>query len=76
MRSSWIGRKIYRSCLKRGGVESANKETFPHHFHDSPDIKHNRKPAPSISFAEPNLPTVIADCIALGTRSPDENGPG
>jgi hypothetical protein len=41
-------------------------ETFPHHFHEPPDIKRNRKPAPGISFTEPNLPTLIADCIALG----------
>jgi hypothetical protein len=40
--------------------------TFPHHFHEPPDIKHNRKPAPGISFAAPNLPTLIADCVALG----------
>jgi hypothetical protein len=39
--------------------------TFPHHFHEDPDIKHNRKPAPGISFTSPNLPTLIADCIAL-----------
>ncbi|MBS1254035.1 MAG: hypothetical protein MAG451_03091 [Anaerolineales bacterium] len=41
-------------------------ETFPHHFHEPPDIKHNRKPAPGISFDSPNLPTLIKDCIALG----------
>jgi hypothetical protein len=35
-------------------------------LHKPPDIKRNRKPAPGISFAEPNLPTLIADCIALG----------
>jgi hypothetical protein len=40
--------------------------TFPHHMHEHPDIKHNRKPAPGISFSAPNLPTLIADCIALG----------
>jgi hypothetical protein len=40
--------------------------TFPHHLHEPPDIKHNRKPAPGISFTAPNLPTLIADCIALG----------
>ena len=33
--------------------------TFPHHYHALPDIKHNRHPAPEISFTEPNLPTVI-----------------
>jgi hypothetical protein len=41
--------------------------TFPHHLHEPPDIKHNRKPAPGISFQAPNLPTLIADCITLGT---------
>jgi hypothetical protein len=40
--------------------------TFPHHLHEHPDIKHNRKPAPGITFRNPNLPTLIADCIALG----------
>lgn len=42
---------------------TALKPTFPHHFHESPDIRHNRKPAYGISFAEPNLPTVIDHCI-------------
>jgi hypothetical protein len=41
-------------------------ETFPHHLHEPPDIKHNRKPAPGISFTAPNFPTLIADCAALG----------
>jgi len=41
-------------------------ETFPHHLHDLPDIKHNRKPAPGISFQTPNFSTLIADCIKLG----------
>ncbi|PKO22165.1 MAG: hypothetical protein CVU38_10900 [Chloroflexi bacterium HGW-Chloroflexi-1] len=40
--------------------------TFPHHRHEPPDIKHNRRPAPGISFDEPNLATLIADCIELG----------
>ena len=40
--------------------------TFPHHYHEPPDIKNNRKPAPGIRFRAPNLPTLIADCIALG----------
>ena len=33
--------------------------TFPHHYHEPPDIKHNRRPAPGVSFTEPNLPTLI-----------------
>jgi hypothetical protein len=44
--------------------------TFPHHRHDPPDIKHNRQPAPGISFQAPNLPTLIADCLALGQSLP------
>ncbi|HAO22980.1 MAG: hypothetical protein BWK80_29845 [Desulfobacteraceae bacterium IS3] len=35
--------------------------TFPHHFHEEPDIKHNRKPAPGISFTALNLPALISD---------------
>jgi hypothetical protein len=50
--------------------------TFPHHYHERPDpsagaeqsIKHNRKPAPGISFQAPNLPALIADCLALGAN--------
>ena len=41
-------------------------ETFPHHYHESPDIKHNRCPAPGLCFHSPNLPALIADCIQLG----------
>ena len=44
--------------------------TFPHHLHEPPDLKHNRKPAPGISFQSPNLSTLIADCIALGASQP------
>lgn len=35
--------------------------TFPHHKHVPPDIKHNRIPAPEISFKHPNLPFIIAE---------------
>lgn len=41
--------------------------TYPHHRHEPPDIKHNRRPAPGISFNAPNLATLISDCIELGT---------
>lgn len=40
--------------------------TFPHHLHQQPEIKHNRQPAPGISFYTPNWTTLIADCEALG----------
>ena len=40
--------------------------TFPHHRHEPPDIKHNRRPVSCITFHAPNLPTLVADCIELG----------
>jgi hypothetical protein len=43
--------------------------TFPHHRHEPPNIKDNRRPAPGISFTARNLPTLISDCIELGKTS-------
>lgn len=40
--------------------------TFPHHFHEAPDIKHNRRPAPGLTFEFPNLLVVIEDCLTFG----------
>ncbi len=40
--------------------------TLPHHKHIPPDIKHHRVPAPGMSFAEPNLPAIIAEAEAAG----------
>jgi len=42
--------------------------TFPHHRHEPPEIKHNRKPAPGITFHTPNLPTLIVDSVELGNQ--------
>lgn len=39
--------------------------TFPHHYHEDPDIKHNRIPAEGISFLAPNLSKVIEDCLTI-----------
>jgi len=39
--------------------------TFPHHFHEEPSIKQNRKPALGISFDSPNLPALIEACAKL-----------
>lgn len=39
--------------------------TFPHHYHEEPAIKNNRKPAPGISFDAPNLPGLIEVCMRL-----------
>ena len=40
--------------------------TFPHHYHEEPDIKQHRLPAHGISSTAPNLPTLITDCLKLG----------
>ena len=39
--------------------------TYPHHKHIPPDIKHNRIPAPGISFNQPNLPLLIEEIEEL-----------
>jgi len=38
--------------------------THPHHKHIPPDIKHNRIPAPGLSFSQSNLPFIIAEIEA------------
>lgn len=35
--------------------------TAPHHKHIPPNIKHNRVPAPGLSFDKPNLPFLIEE---------------
>lgn len=37
------------------------QSTHPHHKHVPPDIKHNRIPAPNMSFNRPNLPGLIQE---------------
>jgi len=39
--------------------------THPHHKHIQPDIKHNRIPAPNLSFDSPNLSFIIEEIISL-----------
>jgi hypothetical protein len=39
--------------------------THPHHKHILPDIKHNRIPAPEMSFTRPNLPVLIQEIEGL-----------
>ena len=42
-------------------LDSSLASTHPHHKHLPPDIKHHRIPAPSLSFAAPNLPLLIGE---------------
>ena len=46
--------------------------SFPHHKHIPPDIKHHRVPAPQLSFAQLNLPSLIEEVEreVLGTTAP------
>ena len=41
--------------------DSALRISHPHHKHLPPDIKHNRIPAPQMSFSRPNLPILIEE---------------
>lgn len=45
--------------------DPALASTHPHHKHIPPDIKHNRIPAPDVSFSKPNLPTLIHEIEGL-----------
>lgn len=46
--------------------------TFPHHKHVPPDIKHNRIPAPEISFTRPNLPVLLQEIETIVQTLADE----
>jgi hypothetical protein len=43
--------------------------TFPHHKHVPPDIKHNRIPAPEMSFDRPNLTVLVRDIEELTNKA-------
>jgi hypothetical protein len=52
--------------------------THPHHKHVPPDIKHNRVPAPGLSFEHPNLPQIVAEIQNLTHQADvaDQASPG
>jgi hypothetical protein len=41
------------------------QSSHPHHKHLPPDMKHNRIPAPEMSFSSPNLPILIREIEKL-----------
>jgi hypothetical protein len=45
--------------------DQALQSTHPHHKHIPPTIKHNRVPAPEMSFTRPNLPALIREIETL-----------
>ncbi|RJQ59473.1 MAG: hypothetical protein C4530_09220 [Desulfobacteraceae bacterium] len=68
----WYGYEIWRGEEKLYWYDSqphpdeANvKATHPHHKHVPPDIKHNRIPAPEMSFCRPNLNVLIQEIEKL-----------
>jgi hypothetical protein len=46
--------------------------SFPHHRHVPPEIKHNRIPAPEMSFDQPNLTALICDVEGLISNLSDD----
>lgn len=44
------------------------QSTHPHHQHVPPDIRHNRIPAPVISFTKPNLPHLLAEVETAASK--------
>jgi hypothetical protein len=53
--------KIYWYDSQPHPNDPALASAHPHHKHVPPDTKHNRLPAPSLSFIPPNLPFLIAE---------------
>ena len=56
-------RKLYWYDSQPHPHDPALKSSHPHHKHVPPNIKHNRVPAPEMSFTQPNLPAVIREII-------------
>ena len=68
----WYGYEVWQSEKKLYWYDSqphpnepALQSSHPHHKHVSPDIRHNRIPAPKMSFTQPNLPVLIREIGAL-----------
>lgn len=59
---AWQGNdKLYWYDSQPHPNEPALASTHPHHKHVPPDIKHNRIPAPGLSFIPPNLPFLLEE---------------
>ena len=55
------GEKLYWYDSQPHPDDPTLSSTYPHHKHVPPDIKHNRLPAPAMSFTRPNLPALIRE---------------
>ncbi len=59
---AWRGdEKLYWYDSQPHPQNPALSATDPHHKHIPPDIKHQRIPAPELSFTRPNLPFLIQE---------------
>ena len=68
----WYGYEAWRGAEKLYWYDSQPhpndptlQSTHPHHKHVPPDIKHNRIPAPNMSFLQPNIPALIEEIEEL-----------
>ncbi len=59
------GEKLYWYDSQPHPHDLSLASTHPHHKHIPPDIKHNRIPAPGLSFTSPNLPLLIEEIESL-----------
>ena len=68
----WYGYEVWQGEEKLYWYDSqphpndlALQSTHPHHKHIPPNVKHNRIPAPEMSFTRPHLPVLIQEIKSL-----------
>lgn len=62
----WQGdKKLYWYDSQPHPSDPTLQSTHPHHKHIHPNIKHNRIPAPEMSFTQPNLTNLIDEIKSL-----------
>ncbi len=62
----WKGEeKLYWYDSQPHPGDESLQSTHPHHKHVPPDTKHNRIPAPNMSFEQPNIPALIEEIEEL-----------
>lgn len=59
------GEKLFWYDSQPHPDEPKLQATHPHHKHIPPNIKHNRIPAPNMSFDKPNLPPLVGEIESL-----------
>jgi hypothetical protein len=72
----WLAEdKLYWYDSQPHPDEPSLQSTHPHHKHVPPDLKHNRIPAPDMSFTQPNLPKLIREVERLIAGLPQSASP-